>query len=56
MIQVERPTNWTVGNTMEIANEIKWTEIYNAKKIGKLEVTELKWNIIPRDTTNNRNN
>ena len=55
MIQNERPTNWTISNIMKIANEIKWTEIYNAKKTGKLEVTESIWNILPIDTHNNNN-
>ena len=48
MIQVERPTNWNIGNIIKIANEINLTEIYNAKKIGKIDVTESNWDIIPK--------
>ena len=32
MIQIERPTNWTIEHIKKIANEIKNMELYNSKK------------------------
>ena len=32
MIQIERPTNWTIENIIKIVNEIKRIETYNTKK------------------------
>jgi hypothetical protein len=46
MIQIERPVNWTIENIQRIANELMCVEIYNAKKINKLEKTKLKWDYI----------
>jgi hypothetical protein len=31
MIQIERPTNWTIENIEKIANDIKNMELYNLK-------------------------
>ena len=32
MIQIDRPTNWTIDNIMKIAKEIDRIEIYNNKE------------------------
>jgi hypothetical protein len=32
MIQIERPTNWTIENIKKITNDIKRIETYNNKK------------------------
>ena len=32
MIQIERPTNWTIEHINKLANKIKNMELYNSKK------------------------
>jgi hypothetical protein len=58
LIQIECPFNWAIEKITKTANEIKWTVIYNAKKLNKLDVskpkldlksiTYNKWKLIPR--------
>ena len=43
MIQIDRPVNWTKDNILKLANELKWIEMYNAKRLNKLEETKSKW-------------
>jgi hypothetical protein len=40
--KLEHPINWSIENTMKIANEIKWIELKNGKKLLKLEFTKPK--------------
>jgi hypothetical protein len=53
MIQVKHPFNCSIENTMKIANENKWIEIYNALKLNKLEVNKPKWDNQPNTTNGN---
>jgi hypothetical protein len=49
IIQVECSINWSIDNKIKIANLIKCLEIYSAKKISKVEVTNTKWDSIPNN-------
>jgi hypothetical protein len=47
MIQIERPTNWTIEKIKKIANDIRQTELHNASKQNKkLEVVKKKWEFV----------
>jgi hypothetical protein len=48
MVQIDRPINWTTANILKLTNELKWTELYNAKKVNKLEKTKSKWSIVSK--------
>ncbi len=41
MIQIERPSGWTIERINKIANEIRFIELYNAKLKGIKEVSNV---------------
>ena len=43
MIQIKRPTGWTIEKTEKIANEMKHLEIYNSIITHSVEKTRRKW-------------
>jgi hypothetical protein len=43
LIQIERPTNWTIENVNKIVRELKGIEYYNAAKTGSLDKTTKRW-------------
>ena len=51
IIQIERPSNWTINKIIKIAREMKRIEIYNAGKIDKLDLIKSKWNCVPNELT-----
>jgi hypothetical protein len=53
MIQVECTFNWSIENIMKISYEIKWIEIFNTKKLNKLQLTKPKWDILPNTISGN---
>ena len=55
MIQIERPTNWTIEEIKKIANEIKGIEMYNARKVSKVDKIKVKWEIISKFNSINNN-
>ena len=46
MIQIIRPTGWTVKNISRLALELKIIEIYNSVAKRKFEITKIRWNDI----------
>jgi zinc-binding in reverse transcriptase len=46
MIQIERPTGWTVERIKDTANALKNTELYNASIVKKLDKVRIKWSMI----------
>jgi hypothetical protein len=45
LIQIQRPTNWTKNNLVELLKDIQSIEKYNAIKNKSFEKFERKWKI-----------
>ena len=46
MIQIKRPTGWTMETIRKIAMEMKNIELYNSKTNNSIDKMRRKWNII----------
>jgi hypothetical protein len=46
MIQIKRPTGWTMETIRKIAMEMKNIELYNSKTNNSIDKMKKKWNMI----------